>query len=375
MDTQVGSPPRALLTRRVVAWVCLGSFFLLAPLPIFAHNRYADLSDWYTDHLHHSFAVWVALHRGLDIYRVRFGEILANSGFRHPTPAWPQMPGFAYPPGIFAVFLPLTLIGQYVPMSYHAFGALSILFLLALTHLGAYAAYLALAEEPPGVRWAIWMLVYLTMIWMALQGFYDGIWVGLGAMQVRELARGRPELSLRYFAGAALLHFRAAVLAPLAVAALWQLVRGRKPRAWPWKELALLGVVGALVVWTFWLMYPATGAMRVPGMSLFDRKPKEFWVILGASAVAFGLSVALADVWVALSVAIATVLAVIHVNYWWHGAVLLIAPLSVGAARKTRFAPDARLALLIWALLIQPLAWRDSIAQLFVDLAYRLQHF
>ncbi|XXF80086.1 hypothetical protein P2318_10145 [Myxococcaceae bacterium GXIMD 01537] len=333
-----------------------------------------DLSRWYTDHLHHVHATWVMLHKGLAIYTQPFGEALKGVDYPHPMPSWLQMPGMVYPPGVFAVFLPVTLVGRFIPLSHHAFAVLCVLWTLVLAHL-ALAAVLRAMEATRGAgELTLAVIAWLYLVHMGMQGFYDGAWVGCGAMMVATLARRRPVSTLRWFALAALLHFRAAVLVPLAAAALWEVLRGRPWRQWPWRDLALVGVAVALCLGSFALMYPVTSAFRGSQPSLLQlHAGGRLWIIVVVSVVAVAVSAWLADAVVAATVAAGALLGLAYVNFWWHGAVLLFAPLAVGAFRTARHAPAVRAMLIGWMLCVQPLAWRDHAAQFWFALAEGFQ--
>ena len=130
-------------------------FLALAWVPIFNQSRWADLSNWYTDHLHHSFASWVAFSRGLEIYTRPFAEIRDGTSWPYYMEAWPQMPGFAYPPGVMVLFLPLTLGGRLAGaagLPYHGFAVLSVLYMLALAAWALHQAIQAMKLPPRGSR-------------------------------------------------------------------------------------------------------------------------------------------------------------------------------------------------------------------------------
>src|SRR5512137_1609039 len=213
-------PPR----RALVALVAV-SLGLTALVPLTNTSPYGDLSAGYTDHLHHAHVTWVFLHRGLDAYRLPLSESSRGVPYPHETGAWPQM-AVNYPPGMFAVFLPTSLVGRFVPMSQEAFGRVGVLWMLVLAHL-------------------------------AMLGFYDPAFIGAGAMAMLALHRRRPRPALLWLALAGLLHFRAVALVPVGVVALWQALRAPRGER-PWGAVAVVALAGAVVVGTFLLQWPVT---------------------------------------------------------------------------------------------------------------------
>src|SRR5688572_30231056 len=83
----------------IVALGCV-SFALTLLLPVYSASRYGDLSDWYSDHLHHAFSVWVFVERGFDIYRMSFGEAAQGLATAQDLVSWRDNT-MVYPPGIF----------------------------------------------------------------------------------------------------------------------------------------------------------------------------------------------------------------------------------------------------------------------------------
>jgi len=365
------SRPRARPSRRVLGAVLACSLVLTALVPLTNAGPYGDLSQAYTDHLHHAHATWVFLRRGLDAYRLPLEESSRGVTFPQACGAWPQMP-VNYPPGMFAVFLPLALAGRFVPMSQETFGRVGILWLLVLAHLALGAVFLLLSELPSGGRAVVGVLAWIYFVRLALQGFYDVAFLGAGALALRELHRRRPAPALAWVAAAALLHYRAVVLFPVGVAAAWMAVRGRPPREWPWRSLALVAGSGAAVVYTFLLMWPVADrylSTLPPSLAAVGAGPR-FWAVVAASA---GVAVAclwLADWLVAGLVLSAMAIALTDIYDWWHGAVLLFAPMAVGVLRAGA-ASSARAVLVGWLLLMQPLGFDQTPSDLFRDFATR----
>ncbi len=350
------------------ALVCVASFLALAWIPIFNKSPYGDLAGWYTDHLHHSFATWVFLKRGLRLYTEQFANATRGSDWPFPTKDWGNMP-MAYPPGVFALFLPLSLAGKFLTLTAHQFGAMAVLYVLALTHLALFAIFCALQTLPSGSRAAVAVFMWMMFAQMGLEGFYDGVFLGCGAWAILRLRKNDPAGALGWLGLAALLHFRAIVFLPLIIYALTCVLQ-TKPRApRTWAILLWLGAACLLCVGSFVLMYPATAEFRAAHhLVLFDR-PARAALVFGGSALAIAVAAVAADFWVAATVAVCVGLACMErQDYWWHAAVVMVPPLLVGVARKPRQASVARAVLLGWACCLMPLVWRDSVTQLFPEL-------
>jgi hypothetical protein len=277
-----------------------------------------------------------------------------------------------YPPGVLVLFAPLAVLGQFWPMSRAAFGTVGVLVTLAIAHLAFAAGLKALsATRRAGSLIVTGAVLWLFLLRMGMNGFFDGAWLACGALMVHRLATGRPTSALRWFALASLLHFRAAILVPLAAAALWRALRQERR---PWLDLALLGLALAVCLGTFALMFPVTSAYRDENPSLLQlHHGARFWLVVLVGLAGTACAVAWADLVTAATVAGATVLALIYKDFWWHGSVVLIAPLAVSACREGRAPVRAREAILVWLLLLQPLAWRDPIVTLIGELASLLK--
>jgi hypothetical protein len=347
------------------------SLVLASLITVTNASRFGDLSSFYSDHVHHAHATWVFLHRPVAIYREPFG--VARQGIFYPQEAvlWEDMPA-VYPPGIFVLFAPLSLVGAYVPMSQHAFGVLGVLYTVVLAHLALVAVWMALEVLEPGARVLVALVSWLLLVRSGLQGFYDPAWVGCGAMMIRAMARADPAVALRWFAGAALLHFRAAPLAPLAIAAVLEATRGRRADAWPWTSLAIVGASLAVVVATFALMFPATAQFRSQNQSMAQLADSHLAIATLVSLLAIAVAARAADRVVAAMVGVCAVLAIVDYEpWWWHATILLPPALAVGAWRGARRPAVTRLALLLWLLCLQRLAFQSSPVDLFAEIVTR----
>ncbi len=355
---------------RWLKWVGPLFFLTLAWIPLFNQSRFGDLSNWYTDHLHHSYATWVSFSRGVEIYTRPFGEIRDGTSWPYPIDVWKDMPGFAYPPGVVGVFLPLTLLGRYGGLSFHAFAVVSVLVMLAWAAWAFHQAARAMALLPPGSRAALLGFTWLLFAQCALQGFYDTAFLGAAFAGLAAGLRDKPDRALLWLSFAAFLHFRAAVFAPLGVWVLWRFwtQRARIP-AWRAK-LALAGGMIALSLVTFALMYPTTRAFQARAVTLLS-VPRALGVVLVVSGV-FALLLAWRREWLALA-SLGLVVAVAAVEpqqYWWHALIVLAVPYAIGAltpARRDWGTSMLRGVSLIWILALNPLVWRDNLGLVFGD--------
>jgi len=359
--------------RRALA-LCLASFALTALAPLLLGTPLGDLSGTYTDHVRQPYATWVFLHRGLALYTTPLGELAAGlPAYPQAIDVWLEVP-YVYPPGCFALFLPLALVGRWVPLSQHAFGQVGILYLLALSHLALYAVLHTLRGQAPGGRAVVAALAWLLLVRLGLQGQYDGAWLACGALALQALRLRRPERALLWTALAALLHYRAILLAPLGLVALLQAVQGVTWRRWPWRTLLFVAAVGALCLWSFWKMAPGARAGGADTPSLLA-EPRLVGA-LGVALLTLGaglLSLRGADRLVASLVLTGGALAFIDTRHWWHAAMLLLVPLAVGALQPPRRPWAVRSALVLWAVGLQVFAWGGNPLWLFKDLSRALK--
>jgi hypothetical protein len=354
-------------SRRALFALVAVSLGLTALVPLTNRSPYGDLSAGYTDHLHHAHATWVFLHRGIDAYRLPL--VASSRGVPYPqqTGAWPQMP-VNYPPGMFAVFLPTALLGRFVPMTQETFGRVGVLWMLVVAHLAMLAMFLLLADLAPGARAVVGMIAWVYLIRLALQGFFDPAFLGAGAMAMREVHRRRPGAALLWLACAGMLHFRAVALVPLGAVALWQALR--EPGRRPWTAIAVVAAAGLVVVGTFLLQWPVTKLYLDtlhPSLGVIGHGAR-FWAVVVASGAAAAASWWYGGPLAAGLVLSALGLALTDIYDWWHGAVLLFAPLSVGVL-GARAASTARAVLVGWLLLMQPLGFDQTPSDLFMDFA------
>jgi uncharacterized membrane protein YiaA len=362
----------AWLEQRRCAALVVASFVLSALIPLLGRTRLGDLSDHFGDHMHHAWATDILVHRGLDIYRRPFGDLWPGSTYPQKEEAWGQM-ARPYPPGVFAVFAPTTLVARTIPMGKPAFGALSIVWLLILTHVGFLAVFRLLDRASPGSRLIVGGIMWAVLLHLALQGFYDPVWICCGAALVGALRDDRPDTALRWFAVAALLSFRAVTLAPLGLWALWRAIGDKQPRAWPWRSLALAGAATLVTIACFVLVCPGTAARRAGAPSVLALAEKgEFVAVLVITAVAAIASIRLRDPVMAATMAIVGALALIDLGvyrgYWHHASIATVALLASLAREDDRSGVRRQLAVLLLVAIV-PTVWLINPAALFIDMA------
>jgi hypothetical protein len=342
-----------------LGWFVVVSLLVLSPLPFLnARSTTGALSRDWSDHLHHAFATWVFLHKGVDVYRQPLSESWEGVKSRQRNELWGHMP-LNYPPGILLVFLPVAILGETLPVSARMFGALGVWWMLFFAHLAWGAAVWATrAVEPRGSRWVAWGFLGLVLVRLGLEGFYDPVWIFAAGLGVWALEEERPGAALLWFSAAVLLHYRAVVLLPLGVYALAQVLKGRTPSDWPWGVLCVCGVAVLLSLGSFLLMYPATAVYRAathdPVWSHGNLFRQVALPVLSSAALA---AVAWRRHWsVALSVAVCCGLALVDVRSWWHASVMVVPFLAAGLFPK-RGARGLELGMVVWWVLLERQIW------------------
>jgi hypothetical protein len=361
-------PPLAALGRPRSQMPLLAlSFVLTSVFPLWGKTPFADLSNKYTDHVRQTYATWVFLYRGLAMYWLPLGEAAAGIDYPQAIDQWLQVP-YVYPPGAFAVFLPLACLGEWVPMSQHSFAQVGILYLLLLSHGALYVMLRTLAFQPAGGRRWVAVVAWLVLMRLGLNGQYDGVWLACGALAALRMGQGRPADALSWIALSALLHYRAILLAPLGFVALLEVVRGTPWRRWPWASFLFVAGVGGVCLWTFARMTPGAidGGAATPSL-LSDPWSVRVGLILLITLVAAAVALRGADALVASLVLLGGALAFIDTHHWWHAAMLLLVPLGVGALRAPRWPTLTRVTLVLWLSLLQHLAWGGNPLWLFGD--------
>jgi hypothetical protein len=347
----------------------LVSFLATALIPIAGRSPTADLSGCYTDHLHHPFAVWVALTKGAGaVYVQPFGEAWQGSSWPFPVHEWPQMPAMVYPPGVLLFFLPITLLGKLVPMSMVTFAKLSLLWVLAGSHVSMYLVWRLLRDLSERVFLLCAFITWLWFLELGLNGFVDALVTGLVALSILKARHERMGAALVIFAAGMSLHFRAgAAFAPVGVWLLWKFWQSTKTRR-DWTLFAIFAATGAICVATL-LVSIGRVADQMGYWSIIVSTPGKRRLITGISLALAALFlfhrdyvtgfIVLCDLGLMLTERFA---------FGWHGIILLAAPIAAGTT-STRAAEQVgllRSAALIWLLLLRPLVWDVPI-----DFAFR----
>ena len=347
------------------------SLALAMLVPVLGHTRMGDLSNHFGDHLHHAWATDIFFHRGMDIYRRNFGDLWPGSTYPQKEEAWGNM-ARPYPPGVFAVFAPMTLLARTIPMGKATFGAICIVYLLLLTHAGFLALFRLMRRSSPDSRLIVGALIWMVLIHLALQGFYDPLWISCGVAMASALQADRPNTALRWFGLAALLHFRAVTLAPLGLVALWRSLRGKTWRQWSWPSLVFLGVALAIVAYTFILVYPGTASRRAlhPPMTSLVRMG-EFPALVAVTLVACLGSLWLRDPVLAGTMLIVGGLAMVDLGvyrgYWHHASIATVALITTLAGDHANSGQRRQLAVL-WLIALMPIVWLANPAALIIDM-------
>jgi hypothetical protein len=371
-----GGAPTVIWPRRTIIALLGASFLLSSAAVLINAGPTGDLAHFHTDHLRMGQASWVFLQRGPLLHVRGLEEASRGIGFRHAVATWGQEPLDA-PPGAIALFLPLTVVGQLLPISTTTFGKMLILFLLIIAHLALGAVILALEGLPMGGRTILILVAWMILVRMAMQGFFGVALIGCAAVMVYFLTQGKWLIALRWFGVAALLSFRAWALIPLALAALWEVILERKGKGialWPWRDL---GAVAAAVLVGFgsWALGPPATAFLAaqPPALIYRPDSVQLWLAVALSGAAGALALRWTDIAVAGSVLAGLTMAVTGGYLWQHGAILLVAPLGVGAFRPTKTPSLARAVLLAWVLALGAVGFGLSPGDLFTDLARQLR--
>jgi hypothetical protein len=335
-------------------WWLIASLFVSVLLISLTKTSTGDLLGGYTDHLHHARATWTFLNLGFEVYSRPFGETGLEVPYPQPGLFWAQFP-VAYPPGMFVVFLPVALLGRYVPLSQEAFGKLAIIYLVVITHAALWVVDSLLRRPGKAYGFLPVLMLWLYSLRVALMGFYDGAWLLAGAVATTHLARGRNAHALIWFTVAGLTSYRAAALVPLATLALWQY--STDGSGWR-KKLPILAtaVVGCSVVLvTFWALNhysPHSAELRAGADSPLLRFSARTYAVVAIGWVAtIALSIAASGL-TAVTAAVSTLLSVLHGGHWWHGFVCTPVLLSLGVV-PTKMARGVPIALLFVALMWQ----------------------
>lgn len=355
-------------TRWVIVAAAITALFLLM-----TKAAGGDFLGGYSDHGHHTHMTWTFLHVGFDVYRRPFLETYAMAPpFPHPVVTWEQYPN-AYPLGMSVVFLPPALLGGFVPMASTTFFKIVIGYLCALM-LAALWNFAALMQREKSPVWTVVAVgIWIFALRAALMGFYDGAWLLAAALSVRALDRGDHAKSVLWFVASALISYRAACFAPFGLVAFWGLVRGADP-AWKKAAVTIAAAIAALLVmWTFYMLVHHSPHEKSGADSPLLPLKLRGWTLLLAG---LGLGVALGrkTTWlVGASIAVSTLLCILHAGHSWHGFVCYPPVLAFALSeRKPAWAP---VAIGVWialfwrfAFFFEPFNWLEEVF-LFIERA------
>jgi hypothetical protein len=265
------------------------------------HHPWGDLKgETYTDHLSHMNAARVFPRVGLDIWRRGYarlfrrltpseikrlprdvrsggsgtGGIFAVPGWDPAKPlvsSWTSIPR-NYPPGDMLLVAPVAALYALTPLSFTTANRLLLMLFLLYAHLALFWC-LELAFEPMPEQltreWARWLtiaVVYIEVIHWTLDGFYDAAALAPLILCARFLRDRRGLAAMAAFCVAAFIHFRAFFFAPWALYALVMTVRERQWRQWKLGGvvgLAAAGVLGALSLGVFFILWPSLSHVRI----------------------------------------------------------------------------------------------------------------
>lgn len=310
------------------------SFAVSLLLLVIVHTPSGDYFGGFSDHLHHPRATYNFFVLGLEVYRTGHGELCHRVPYSYHGAFWPFYP-VAYPPGMFAVFAIPAVVGRFRIFEVPGFGKFVIAYLLIITQASSWA-FTRLARRIGSTFWMVFAaFVWMYMLRTALTGFYDGAWLLAAAVAVHAMSRNRPAAAVLWFVAAAMMSYRAASLAPLALVAYWHLLRGTESLRTKLLVTLVAATSSVIIVLCFWaLVHYGPHDQDSAHSSLV---PFYFysWFLLG-----FGLVVAAALAWgttilVGACVALCTVLAIYHAGHTWHGTVCM-APLFAIVLSKRR---------------------------------------
>lgn len=174
---------------------------------------------------------------------------------------WSFLPR-AYPPGALLLSAPVALAYHYTPISFSQANRLLYLLYLLYAHVGFFLVLRVWRLEPlrPSALGLLGgLLLYGETIGWALNGFYDVALIAPLVFCGHFLWRRRGLAALVCYCAAAFLHYRAYFFAPLALYALYLVLKDW--RQWPggtrhWLAVGALLVLGGASLYTFWLVSP-----------------------------------------------------------------------------------------------------------------------
>lgn len=365
---------RTSARRNPVLFWTIVSFFVTVWIPICSPSPTADVSGIYTDHIHHPFATWVAWTRGLGaVYGMPFSIGWQGTSWPYPLREWPSVPAMVYPPGVLALYTPMALFGRYCGLTGHGFALVSMLCVLVFAHLSLYWVARLLLDLPGRGRLLVGAVLWVQLLEFGLQGFHDSLVLGLTAWSIVALRREQLARSMVLFALAMSLHYRAGgPFIGWGLVLMWRLWRGPRERR-DWRAFAFVVVVALASVWTLlWSIGLASSELLNLELVVSTRK---LWLFLSAVLLVYAALLVCYGEWVA---AIAAVVALgltltERCPFYWHGAILLAAPLLVGVRRAagdpSHHEGWLRAAGVFVFVLLRPIVWKDSADYIFRQIA------
>jgi len=290
---------RALLLV-VVSFALWGGWLLASPY----RAPFGGLSGRFTDHLSHmnsarlftvcGTCVWrqpvdqlmrrysveerQQLTEELRPYATEKSELFVVPGWALDKPLlsnWPHLPR-PYPPGALLVAAPAALLYHSTPLSFSGASHLLILSYLLCGHIGLFFVLRGLlsgSAQPQALGLLGGVLLYAETVRWALEGFYDVTLLAPLALCGHYLLRRKGLAALVCYCAAAFLHFRAFFFAPLALYALFLVLREGRQQPWgrrEWLAVGAIAVLGGASLYTFWLvspslpLFPASNPLREP---------------------------------------------------------------------------------------------------------------
>jgi len=337
----------------------------LLALPWLSPSSTADLSSSHTDHLRHAYAVRVFWARGLDLYRLPFGEAARGVAGRHPGLYWEHVP-YAYPPGALLLFLPVSAASEAWVEAHLTHARWLVTFTTGLALLAWFALLcLLFSGAQTRVELAVAAMfaafAFPALMRAGLEGFYDPAWFAVGVAAIIALQRKSFEAALGLCALAVSIHLRAAALAPVAGMAFFGLLQTRGRRAWLHPAVLFAAVVGVIAVYVFTAADRFAPEFRGGKLALYSQ-PLPLVICTAVTVGAAGLCLWRRKPLAAAALFVVWGLALGDLRAWWHASMALI-PLLLFFCRGANGQPLGRtdgwvaIALVVWAVQFQRFAW------------------
>lgn len=268
-------------------------------------HPWGDLSKGvYTDHLSHMNAARVFPRIGRDLWRKPIRDIFRSltdaemarmpediraggswSGGVYFVPGWPESKPLImswtfksrmYPPGDLLFVAPIAALYHFAPISFKTTCRLLLGWFVLAAHVALFCFLLSYFEgSRSGIEWLGVFFLYWTMIYWALEGFYDCAAMVPLALCARYLGQRRGLAAIVAYCVAAFLHFRAFFLAPWALYAAFLVLKDRAWRRWSLRDIPAIVVAAVCAgasLYAFWLDLPALRVSDVTNGLLLSSK-------------------------------------------------------------------------------------------------------